>query len=446
MLLIPALLLCAGCLSDMTVPGLYMDAVNPDYMVIRVLNPATEVQSLHLPGTMLFDRFPVIGQLYHGALPFYLGLPVYALLGTGILGVRSANCVFALLVLAACGCLLRSFRVRGATACLLLSGLALDPGFLFNFRTQFYITLLPSACLFTSIGLVESTPGTPSRLKAVLAGLLAGLSVYGYFIYLFLLPVAALHAAWHWRQPRRLAWGWLAGVAVGGSPYLLALLLILAATGSWQDLVAFLHGNLATLAVAPAPLKLIDRLQLIASMVRMTLLDVGPSAMMLHEAVPLALPQLKIALLLGVPALGLAASLVRRPRSPGLAVMAGLLCGMAVLIAAFTTRLWLHHTAVLLPVLYMALALAIGRLCHGFGRVGAGLAVFAVGAPLLIGNALDRQVVFFDLERTGGIGLFSDAIDRFAQDARQATTPTHAFFPDWGVFMPFAMRTARALK
>jgi hypothetical protein len=46
-----------------------------------------------------------------------------------------------------------------------------------------------------------------------------------------------------------------------------------------------------------------------------------------------------------------------------------------------------------------------------------------------------------DLERTGGVGLASEAIERFAEDSRSNPESAFAFFPDWGVFMPFEMVT-----
>ena len=37
--------------------------------------------------------------------------------------------------------------------------------------------------------------------------------------------------------------------------------------------------------------------------------------------------------------------------------------------------------------------------------------------------------------------MSSDAIDRFAIDSLSVKDPTFYFFPDWGVFMSFAMLT-----
>ena len=94
--------------------------------------------------------------------------------------------------------------------------------------------------------------------------------------------------------------------------------------------------------------------------------------------------------------------------------------------------------------MYIALALTINlfinRFLHWHGRITFVVAIVMV-LSLLASNAMDRRAVFLELKRTGGVGLSSDAIPRFAEESLRNSTPTHAFFPDWGVFMPFEMVT-----
>ena len=448
----PALvLLLLGCLWEIDVPGLYMDAVNPDYMVVRLLNPGHEVPVWVMPGTMLFATFPLLGQIYHGVLPYYIGLPVYALFGTGLLGVRLANFVFAALVLAGTGFFLASFRVGRTATVLCLCAAALDPGFLFSFRTQFYITCLPCALLFASIGLVERRRDSPGRGLAFAAGLLAGLCVYGYFIYLFLAPVAAAHAWSRWRargDRLGLALRWLAGGLLGGLPFLLGALLLLVSQGGPAGFVAFMRTYLGALLPSGSGLSAAGRLGYAATLLRFTMEEVGPVVMMLHKAPDPLFPGLRLALLLGLPGCALLLRLLASGRgsgpgagvSPAILVIAGMLCGFVLLVEAFGDHIWLHHAAFVLPAAYAALAIAVDALARPAGR-RAPLVAAACVAPLLFGNAVDRQSVMFDLHRTGGVGLASDAIVRFAQDALLPGPPTHAFFPDWGVFMSFEMIT-----
>jgi hypothetical protein len=397
-------------------------------------------------GTLLFGRMPLLGQIYHGALPLYVGLPVYVLFGTGVVGIRLANLLFGALVLAAVAAFLRAFKVRAAIAGACAVALALDPGFLFAFRTQFYITLLPVAALLASVALLEARHDAPTRRVAAACGCLAGIAVYGYFIYLFLLPAVALHAAWRWgarSDQRALALAWLAGAAIGTSPYLLALLLMTIANGGVHGMLQAINTSVTSLAIT-TKLSLPQRLGFFAKMAVWTIHGAGPAAAMLHRPAPQSMAALKTVLLLAIPTSGLLLSLARPPRSPGLVVIAGCLAGCAALFAVFGNRLWLHHAVPILPLLYIGLALTLDLLASWAKprrALLATLAACAVAAPLLAANWLDQQATFGALETTGGVGLASEALDRFAADSAAAAARTSAFFPDWGVFMPFEMIT-----
>jgi hypothetical protein len=129
-------------------------------------------------------------------------------------------------------------------------------------------------------------------------------------------------------------------------------------------------------------------------------------------------------------------------KSIGIVLLFGFAAGTCSLFLLFGDRLWLHHAAMILLILYLGLALALEYIAKTTSL--AGWANWALALPFLIlglGNAIDRQRVMLDLERTGGVGLASDAIERFAEDSRSDPEPTFAFFPDWGVFMPFEMVT-----
>jgi hypothetical protein len=442
------ILFCIGAVTDFSVPGIYMDAINPDYLVVRLLNPAAaNIPAWTLPGTILFGLFPLVGQIYHGALPYYVGLPFYALFGTGVLGIRLTNMVFGLIVLSGTGAFMWSFGVRPLICSLCLALLALDPGFLFSFRTQLYITLLPVAALLSSAALIESHDHAPSCKVIVASGLLAGIACYGYFIYVFLILTIALLAVYRWRH--RLAikflvsW-WVLGFLLGVLPNALSLCLLFVATGGLHGFIDFFRVSLHGLAPQSSTLSVTQRLHYFTELLQGTVLDVGPCLMMLQKTVTLETPVLKQMLLLAVPGIAIVTGIVRPARIVGLLVLSGFFVGFISLVLAFGNRLWLHHAALLLPVLYAALALALERLVSLLASTKparAGYISALVVAPFLIANASDRQAVFLQLETTHGVGLSSDAIDRFAEDTLREAPGAHIFFPDWGIFMQFAMLT-----
>ena len=445
-LFLPALFLfCIGALTNITLPGVYMDAVNPDYAVVGVLNWTSHIQTWLLPGTLLFGHWPVLGQIYHGALPFYLGLPFYALFGTGVVGIRLTNMMFGCLVILGMGVFLRAAGVRLFIASLCLMLLALDPEFLFSFRTQFYITLLPIALVFISAALVEARQNAPSRLVVFLAGLFAGLACYGYFIFFFLTPALAFLALYRWRGlPRLTLLFWIAGFCLGVFPYFIGIVAIMTAMGGLHGFLVLMRGYLLALNVQNSALPLLQRVHFFYYLLHGSILDIGPSLMMLHVITPLLLPGWKFLLLLLVPAVAVVSALLRPQRIIGLLFVIGLVAGFFLLVLVFGNRLWFHHAALLVPVLYTGLALSLERITLCFPlRLSRGLeaACVVVLLPLLIANASDRQALFLQLEATGGVGYSSDAIDRFAEDAMREKNKTYVFFPDWGAFMQFAMIT-----
>src|SRR5262245_9899004 len=180
--ILPALaFLAAGVLTDIRLPGVYMDAAYPDFLVVLMLNSeAHQLSGAVLPGNLVAGIFPLIAELHHGALPVYVGAPFYALFGTDVVGLRLVHGIFAAIMLVGIYVLLRSFGVRNWLAALTPAILALDPAFLFSFRTQFYITALPIAFIFLATASVNWASAATDRRAVVLrltaSGCLAGIA------------------------------------------------------------------------------------------------------------------------------------------------------------------------------------------------------------------------------------------------------------------------------
>jgi hypothetical protein len=73
--LAPALVIfIIGLCSDSTLPGVYMDGVNPDYMVVPIVNPEAKSFPIWiLDGNYWLGRFPIMFLPYSGALPVWFG-------------------------------------------------------------------------------------------------------------------------------------------------------------------------------------------------------------------------------------------------------------------------------------------------------------------------------------------------------------------------------------
>ena len=216
--------------QQITLPGVYMDAVNPDYLVVGLLNRnAQPIAAQLLNGNYLFGHVPVLITYYHESQRVWLGLPFFALFGTTVEGLRLTHAMFALAILAALYALLVRGALRPWQAALACAALAVDPAFSYAFRTQSYITLAPTAWLFLSLYALQREPvsnGSPRRWL-VASGAFYGLAISGYFIYTFYFGDATRHLAVEPRHlgpaPRQLVEWVVAMVAVR--------------TGCWRDLL-----------------------------------------------------------------------------------------------------------------------------------------------------------------------------------------------------------------
>src|SRR5437868_15479429 len=70
-------------LQQITLPGVYMDAVNPDYIAIGLLHSRGEVNVLWLmPGNWAWNRAPLLVVFHHLSQQMWLGLSFVWLFGT----------------------------------------------------------------------------------------------------------------------------------------------------------------------------------------------------------------------------------------------------------------------------------------------------------------------------------------------------------------------------
>ncbi len=433
--------------QNITLPGVYMDAVNPDYLAVRLLARHTEpITAWLLPGNYLFDRAPVLISFYHGSQQVWLGLPGFALFGTSVTGLRITHALFGLGVLAALFALLARGTLKPWQAALACAAIAVDPGFSYAFRTQSYITLAPAAWLFLALyGLQRAQEPGNRRRWLVASGVFYGLAVVGYFIYAFFLPAVLL--ALRWWVPAdgrtRAAWlAWAAGVAAGGVFYPLGYALVVKQMGGLPEAWSYFQQTqraLNAFSEQPAPAQRLAHLAAtVASVFRNSFhhtLIFGQ-----HGEVPGA--AFKMGLLLAAPLALWARAEWRRQASVLLRVLVALPVSFVAIALVFGTRLSGHHFVVLLPLAYAALAVALVDFARTprVGRTAAAVVTlpFAVLVALNVGGQVREAQ---RLEAARGVGLYSDAINRLAADLLASDRRPFVYFPDWGLSMPVAFLT-----
>jgi len=298
--------------------------------------------------------------------------------------------------------------------------------------------------------MIELTDRThPKPRLALAAGGLAGLAVWGYFIFLFCVPALALFAVHRWRNSHSL-YGLLVafsvGFAGGCTLYAAGFLGMIFELGGWDPFWEYISAAMTGLNINQSRLPIMERVSLFYKMITSTLQGSGPAFLILREAgSTFELSNVKLCILFLLPSIGLVTALrYNGPQSRGLWLMSGFVLGNAVLFVTFGSRLWLHHSSAMLPVFYVAMAIALDRFVSivkpwADRRIVRTVTLLSL-LPIYATNMINAQDMFMRLEVTGGVGLASDAINRYSTDSLK-DPDTYRFFPDWGVFMPFAMLT-----
>lgn len=458
-------LFAAAYLRDLGLPGLYMDAINPEYLIPGILEPPQPLAYI-VPGNHLGGRFPLLtGTVYHGSAQLYAALPFLAIFGSDLIVFR----VFQLMVGGVILALLLRMSASGAVgskrviAVGAAGAVALDPSFVLALRTQAYSTIFPLLLLLGSVLLLQAwRDGRRPWLRLVASGILFGLAVFSYFIFAFFFP-ALLWLVLRRPHPggERRTWSaaflWLAGSVVGYAPLICGMLLMRNELGGWPELMAWLRETGAQLQVTQDRTGLLGRIDTVVADSGRVLTGEWPWLMILGRSRVDLIDSAKAGILVAIPLVVLVA---RRFSSRG--QWRPLLMPIALLVSfhagalAFGSRLDGHHYTAVLPLVYVAFAygcavlwpsgFSVGRNSltvspHNVARV-----VLVLGAISMVAvtNGLAQQRFHRDLVATGGVRLYSDAIDRFGREVRRQDPGATLYTPDWGFGMPMAFLTDAA--
>ena len=444
---------------DWRLPGLYMDAVNPEYIIPGILDPAAPGhRPWILPGNHFLSRFPVFtGSVYHGSTQLYFALPLMALFGADVGTFRIAQglvgCLILLLLALHAGRM--NAGIKGALAALSTVLLALDPSFVMALRTQAYSCMFPLILLLGSILLLQDRrERARPAWRLLLSGVLFGLSIFSYFIFAFFLPALAWLLLRDARVGGRLraAFLWACGTLVGCLPFAAGLFLLGHALGGAQAMIHWLHHHSDSLQVMGSDNG--NRLLAVFTSARSVITGKWPWMMMLHHHAGDITGSIKAGFLIVLPIVALVALRKGRAddrdsiRVPLVFVLSFLACALI-----FGKRMGGHHYTVILPFLYVAFGCACAALwpfaseprvadtdAQRHRMVSALIAGFAfvVVAGMNLGNLLHFHR---DLQESGGAGFYSDAIDRFAMHVVKHAPDATVYFPDWGYVMPFTFLT-----
>lgn len=203
-------------------PGLYLDAVNPDYLAVQFLFPQIKNPQWTLPHTSI----PFLGQLYHGTVTVWLQVFIIGITGSAsILTLRIANAIY---VLGICWCIYlicKRVRMNRIIALAGIIAMIVSPQVYSFIRTQYYIKLPGAFLLLLSLYfLIMFSSKKEKGYLLLISGATCGLAFYSYFIYLFFVPAMVIlcfyQALKNHRKKGKDVLTWLTGFSCGASLYI----------------------------------------------------------------------------------------------------------------------------------------------------------------------------------------------------------------------------------
>lgn len=258
-------------LQYINLPGLYMDAVNPDYVSVYIRNPTNVPMwgyTDNIISTIFLNKpygYPILNSLYGMNYPAYILLFISYIFGNGIFTVRLLHILYSLGILFFCYFFMKKISDSEISALSCTFLLALNPSFLFSFRTQYYLQLFPH--LFFIPGFLLMVNGIIEKEKRkikiiFLASILMGVAASSYFIFvgyygaLFLvfLVICILK-----KENLRLVGNSILGFLLGYFPFLYAHFSILIQQG--RDNYIKILKSLDTYGISNGQKNILDRLK-----------------------------------------------------------------------------------------------------------------------------------------------------------------------------------------
>ena len=447
--MIPVAVFLLAVAYHIDLPGLYMDAVNPDFVAAQELH-----RHLHNPGATLPSKiFPILGNLYHGVQNFYVALPMLAIFGFHVATIRIAQALFGAALLAAFFIVARRLTLSTWLAMAGALGLATEIAFTASFRTQFYIMMGGATWLFVSLMLaIPATPNTAqSDRRAFWSGFFSGLAGYGYFVLLFFVPGTfawvALQPAANSRTTRR----WVVGLAAGLTPFALGYVSLVLKLHGIEPALRLIHTLLGVLHPFESSGASHGNLSYAWELAHQAITNAGNDTVIFGHAMPSWWGEAKFYLFAGCTLLMSAWSLgslaLRRTR-PSWALIGLVPLSFLLTASLFGHRLWVHHFSVLVPFVYLLPLPLLARVFSAM-KTGPALRAAAVGFACLaglIGNISQQYAFHTALARSGGEGMTTTALTELAVEARDAPSNVAYVFPEWGFFTSFCLLTANKVR
>ena len=439
-----------GIFKNIHLPCIYWDAVNPDYLAAKIL-----AGSNYISNFPPWDAFPVLGNWYHGVMHTYFGLIFFNIFGFSVFSLRVAHAVFGFAILLISHTILSKGTGSRAFSLLFMGIFALDPAFVFAFRTQNYITMSPAFFLLFSVYLLltvsvstESVTTPRAGSKFIWSGVFAGWSFYGYFIYIFFLPAFLVMIAMLSKKFSRSFFQttlvWLIGFATGAFLYFYGYAGLLVEYKGFSEFAK----HASDLKIAGNQISILDRPYLSVMNAMSSLSgDYQYGLIFGEKKSPTVHGTVKLTVLIILSAIPVVVLFRRKLIDDFHAYILLLIFSFFLVSLFFGTRLAPHHMIPLLPLLYIAVGIGlyrVGDLFSNFVNVKKIAAiVLVITLFILAALNLQHQNIFqTKLLETGGVNYYSDSQTLLAEGAMHDPKPSYYVFQEWGFSGSFAFLTA----
>jgi len=461
---VPILLFAILGLKDLMLPGIYMDAANPDYHAAYMMRGDVPAPSWTYPDNYLFRKFPLLNSLYGGNFAAYPAIAFFAALGHGIAQFRIYHVLLGVVLLVCLMWCLRKWQTPRRAVALVACVLAVDPTFLFSWRTQYYLQLVPLIFFFLALGLLaqwhaDAAVAKRSNARYWWAGIFLGFAAYCYFVFAFYAAAIILALAFQMRR----SWNWgmitalLLGTLIGWLPYVYAHLSIILNMGM-HGYLDQLRGLQTTYGVVNATQSFSDRWHTVID--RILFLRSGST---IEEMIFAGARVSPIAKTIGGVVLGAGPLLwlcfrlwPRRAAADGAIVVAPkrVMLGDALFLVFIShlvlgiivgKPLSLQHYIMLLPLAYVMLALAWpargagstsgGEVRYDGLRRAANFALVLMCVGMLVFNFSLTRKFGERLVQEGGAGMYTEAINVAITQLATEPRDTTLLFPQWGYWM-----------
>ena len=449
------------------IPGLYLDAVNPDYFGLHVLHSenvpqwaySDNVIATFLEGNTEYSHFPILNSLYGTCFEAYFMMIWAIFFGYGVYAIRTLHILYVLILILGVYFLLKYlFENQKINATIATFLLAMEPSLVFSERTQFYIQLFPHIFFLFGLLLIIKSITTDENKKrnGICGAILLGLSASSYFIFVFYF-IAAFFSCIIIKILQKEKWfkqsiNWIIGFFIGFLPYIYAHISIILTQGIGGWIIA-LKGLDAYGLSDGAQASLIERFQHICKMFGN--IAGGASIIQIMTGGDIGYTYGKIFALVYMCAVVASIYVLIKKRKEiassktlmALIILDNILLWHCLLSLIIGNALGYQHFIMLLPIMYLTIVIVTKELCRlwiSINRKGQGIRIIMSFSTLcLIVISAERLWEGYSLiEKTNGYTYYSEAINDLAYYLDGVVTDSDVIVsPQWGYWMQIACVT-----